>query len=257
MILRDPLPHRKRSCPHGAGDSELPETYHTVLARDGETEVAALLATCVPFARNQVEVCGSYALHLLQRLHLDDLRYDLPVWTIGDVDVFVTGREFESAVAEFEHNLTKHEFVIDERTEKRFSHSLTEHPLPGNIRLIDYRIRGIQPIISIINTTHASSIPEVLSNFDLSPCRVSCVVRTAEKHSLSGFLIEFGVSSTIDVLSDIHFGVAHVFQPHVSPLRLDKYRQRGFQHFAPTAALTAGNNGTDPFALFMATYHFG
>lgn len=51
-----------------------------VRPRGGELAVLHVLAACVPFARGRVEVAGSFALNVFQRLYERELHYTLPHW---------------------------------------------------------------------------------------------------------------------------------------------------------------------------------
>ncbi len=51
-----------------------------VRPRGGELAVLYMLAACVPFTRGKVEVAGSFALNVFQRLYERELHYALPHW---------------------------------------------------------------------------------------------------------------------------------------------------------------------------------
>ena len=96
------------------------------------------------FKRGEIEIAGSFALNIFQRIHADVLKYTLPSWKYNDNDIFVTGGEieFHDVIADFEEKLSVNDYIITKRTIKRFTEMIGEksvdqvlsHGVVGDIR---------------------------------------------------------------------------------------------------------------------------
>lgn len=188
------------------------------------------------FKRGKIEIAGSFALNIFQRIHADVLKYTLPSWKYNDIDIFVTGGEieFHDVIADFEEKLSVNDYIITKRTIKRFTEMIGEksvdqvlsHGVVGDIRLIDYSIEDIPYEISIINTTSFDEINQVTSSFDISACAISCVMTRGTGEFLFGF--NWGTNNGFTPQSDIISGIGHILYTTTNTKRIDKYKERGF-----------------------------
>ena len=188
-----------------------------ISALPGELETCKLLAACVPLAKGKVEIAGSFPLHVFQRHHESELRYSLPAWTYGDVDIcFADCPDFEAAVRSFEEALARNGY----RTTRQW----LSRDAAGKIRLADYYIEGIASEISLINCPTMPTVVDNLNGFDISACCVSCII-----DSDLTFEYSFGTNG-FSPREDILSGNAHLrLRFSMNPReRIAKYKQRGF-----------------------------
>ena len=220
--------------------------------RENEVACFKLLADCVRFVPGKLEICGSCPLNLFQRMHRDELAYELADWHYKDLDIFMcAGMDFEAEVNLFEGKLREHGYKVSKRSTSRFMNK-TDNPNinkvvagegseVGGVRLIDYWIEGVQFPISLVNTCETfDTIEDVISSFDLSCTCISCHI-IKEESIFNGVdaAVMFGFSygkgrpgpggTCLTPRQDLLSGQAVAYDPeHQNASRLEKYASRGF-----------------------------
>ena len=226
--------------------------------RPQEGALFQLLQRCIVLRATQIEICGSFGLNLLQRMHEKELPYDLPFWDYGDIDIFCTRGDpgmptirFRDIVSDFESKLKEYGYVVRKKLVKRFTDTHTgvlnidrlmlRPEFEDDVRLIDYTIHGIPYDISLINTVDSPNVDNVISQFDLTCCSVSVSMKW--KSETKG-IVRFGcskwhqgqiqegleVSQDISAREDVLKGQLHVMVAEPSHHRMEKYGRRGIQN---------------------------
>ena len=72
-----------------------------------ERKIVNLLADCVPFEKNMVEIAGSFPLKLFEKINNIEKK-----WICNDVDIFILN-DYDKVVNHFKDNLRKQKYELN------------------------------------------------------------------------------------------------------------------------------------------------